>query len=424
MAGGIRRLPVPFEDIEVCFLLDDVETWFLATVERMHLLTTINIPIVGHVPLATGTVLYHSAHGFEQVREDVEFLHGDDIRTTDESTLVKVPTPWRHIESVPDQDEDYKNGTKTSTTVQEIPVKLENDAMRTTSMGDVVHEVATLQRRLFAIENTLSSNRGCHHEEMIRERVQALKALISVEMIARFRTPVKGPGVAFKNEDSIGAHSAVTRSSMNLRLPCDYKLFKYFCSTIDLDGSKTKICPCLFDVMRNDFLSVEVIFEGLRDMCTCLGISCTDMEKYLFFETASSSGTSCRVVGGLQLQPDNKRIPIRFFIGASCSKEPPTEKEEEKAPIVLFPNAIWDGENNTIECSPVLASGTRGMDMNMKSLHAFKFVWERDHRHCGNIDARIGHLKITVPYSVVRNPGIVHELKNVLSDSFIRSTMQ
>jgi len=157
MAGGIRRLPVPFEDIEVCFLLDDVETWFLATVERMHLLTTINIPIVGHVPLATGTVLYHSAHGFEQVREeDVEFLHGDVIRTTAESTLVKVPTPWSYIESVPDQDEDYKNGTKTSTTVQEIPVKLENDAMRTTSMGDVVHEVATLQLRLFAIENTLS----------------------------------------------------------------------------------------------------------------------------------------------------------------------------------------------------------------------------------------------------------------------------
>jgi len=101
-----NRLPVPFEDIQVCFFLDDVETWFLATVERMHLLSTINIPIVGNVPLATGTVLYHSAYGFEQVREDVEFLLGDKICTTDETTHQKVPTPWRHVEGLTEQDGD------------------------------------------------------------------------------------------------------------------------------------------------------------------------------------------------------------------------------------------------------------------------------------------------------------------------------
>jgi len=400
-----NRLPVPFEDIQVCFFLDDVETWFLATVERMHLLSTINIPIVGNVPLATGTVLYHSAYGFEQVREDVEFLLGDKICTTDETTHQKVPTPWRHVEGLTEQDGDYKMEPKPASNQEQCTQSLDMNVQSDTEQKDVVQDIMRLQRRLFAVENELSSHRVCDHGQVINERVQALKALSGVEVLARIRHTFKGSCTSIKSEESMGAHSALTRSTMTIKIPCDYKLFKYLCRTIDVHGSTTYMRPPLRNVLKNDYRAVHVILNGLHGLCTTLGICCTEMEKYLVYDT------------------DNNTVPLRLFIASSCSKEPPVQTGHDEANVVQFENAIWDAENNTMESLPVLASRTRGMSVDTQSLHAFMLVWETDHRPSGTIDVRVGHLKILVPYCTVRNSSIVHELKQIITSPFLKCSM-
>jgi len=280
-----HELPVSSEEIEVCFLLGTGEAWWPTVVESIHVLHDTCALGSGERILATGTVVYKKAHGYIQSRSSVEFSDGKYIRT-EEDVGVRGLASWRYPNTADEED---------CMDIEEVPIEPQclpsqsNDAVGSSQEGHTLSTprsrtgavepsdalrtgekyISSFIRRLSAVEAQVSATRMCLHEDVIRERVAAVRVRARTDLVHELCRPLRA---CDKIKTEYPFASNIRRNSVTVRAAVDYQLFLYLCTETCSMVSDDMIYPSLERIATTNVSTAVIQFKTSAAFFEWIGI--------------------------------------------------------------------------------------------------------------------------------------------------------
>ena len=416
-----RQVPLPSEEILVWFSLSDGRrVQWPALVEEVEVGEGNGDLKFTQKVLARATIVYEAAHGYRQERCRVLFLEGFLVRPEHASAEGGDVTSWLFDEEPKvfggstgaGSQDDWVEATMPRSratmirgrTRSSLPAgcKGGSDAEQFVSArtrrrkGSLVGEGLVrltqahedLEGRVLALERSTAAARVCTHDEMIQERVNAVRVQIKIDMLEHAQRPLR---LLKKVKVETDCERVLQRSAWSCSYPCDYALFRIVARNVHESFAGTDphtlptpagvlFFPSLYGILHPSrrMEQASIVFETAAALFEWLGItSRDDVRAMMVREHRAEAARQMCVLGGVQWDDAVVFSPFRLFIGASCTRVPPEfENAAAKRYYVGLENVEWDDENSEFTSPVDFGEGDTGLNSRSADLCAFRIDWE------------------------------------------------
>ena len=451
-------VPRAFDSIYVKYNVKDKDVWWPAVV-----ITSRELDVSGTVK-GVAVVEYKAQMGEKASTEDVFFLADRSVTTSNGDT------PWRTSAEAADAGEgDYQeadwrgvgaaltravpaktratSGGSTTHSVDIVPQPSPNDRegratkklsrkVRTRAPVDTTtSHLQDLASRVAALEEWRRHADDTRVQDVKAEFVQERKVIWRHRVLKTLTAPLRNfnplPGRPF---------SAVLRADeIVIREELSFTFFQEIVRDVQPRGAV--MWPSLDELLdpKSDIEEAQIQFGTARALFGWLGVtSKLDQQNILLRSSTARSGVQyTRVLGGLQWTEGVQNMPLRVFVGHSCTGAVAVghERAEEGArqqclvPVVEFPTAQWDASNNAMASRPVRGEYPVGnLDGERAQDSVFKVSWTWKAGYDGKATSahgkrmgsvRVGDVSITIPVVLFRGNEVSAEIGKILTAEFL-----
>ena len=362
--------------------------------------------------LAVGTVLYLPVLGYPQERQDVEFLSGFRLRSTNnviDSDEYEVS--WRVSPSESDaeiNEESCFDITNRSNIRQgSRRVTRRSSQVRAPESGRILglpapsprraehhlpgdedsacmKAIEDIYRRVARVEKRLTETSGCTHDEIISEIVDTFRVTAKFDVLSQGTSPPSRPGRSMDTSfDSVLRPYVVSHIYKR-----DFHTFQRIARDVHdsfADSSDVLFFPSYAHILLpHAHVAGHIVFRTAVALFDWLGISDpSDVKLLAFDDRHRSTEPRVRILGSLHFNRMESTDPLTLFIGASSGLNKlhvyndNVHEHDKERPTVQFDSAQWDEENGMLTSRPafenVCVPPITELDVNKS---CFALSWE------------------------------------------------
>ena len=430
-AADSTNLPGLFEEIEARFFVPEIgkKVWWPATVEEIH------VHGEGASTLGRGTVTYAAMYERARESKQVTFLPGYRLM---EGSKKSTETSWRAVveadeDDIADADFREGRGTKRNRAGSSAGLNGQQSLARVPStnvptrsgaaavVAQVNHdELMDLYRRVTRLEKGCFTKHVCHHEELIGERVYAMRMLLRrtlLEHVYAQPRQWRRSGAPFQDVLRVSAEEAFIMS--------DQKMFIYLaedaCRTFNATDDVV-FRPDLGMMKSQRRAQADVIFPDADAFLDWLCISTDDVYKNIKMREYTEKGTPImRVMGSMQHDSNDASKVMKLFPGSSSS----TVEGGRHSTTVTFASADWDDENSQFVHKPELRHLDAGKLFCANISSTFALSWSaaapfKELRSNSDslelMDIALGEIVLHYPMIWARGEDLIEKLKVLINE--------